>query len=49
MGLKIKNFFKENWKFLGVLLAIILIFRIELPYKVYTPGGMVDLSKRVSV
>ena len=49
MGQKIKNFFKENWKFLGVLLAIILIFRIELPYKVYTPGGMVDLSKRVSV
>lgn len=49
MGKKIKNFFKENWKFLGVLLAIVLIFRIELPYKIYTPGGMVDLSKRVSV
>lgn len=49
MGQKIKKFFKDNWKFLGVLLAIVLIFRIELPYKIYTPGGMVDLSKRVSV
>ena len=49
MRQKIKAFFKENWKFLSVLLAIVLVFRIELPYKVYTPGGMVDLSKRVSV
>lgn len=49
MSQKIKAFFKENWKFLSVLLAIVLVFRIELPYKVYTPGGMVDLSKRVSV
>lgn len=45
----VKYFFKENYKFLITLLVILLIFKIELPYKIYTPGGMVDLSKRVSV
>lgn len=46
---KIKHFFKENWKFLVTLVVIILVFQVELPYKIYAPGGMVDLSKRVRV
>jgi len=46
---KIKKFFKENYKFLIVLFLIVVIFRVELPYKVYTPGGMVNLSNRVKV
>lgn len=43
------GFLKENYKFLIVLIAILLLFKIELPYKIYTPGGMVDLSNRVTV
>lgn len=46
---KMKLFLKENYKFLLVLLAIFTIFQVELPYKIYTPGGMVDLTNRVSV
>lgn len=46
---KIQNFLKNNYKFLVVLILILTIFRVELPYKIYTPGGMVSLSDRVSV
>ena len=42
---RIKNFFKENYKFLLVLVLIFLVFQVELPYKIYTPGGMVNLSE----
>ncbi len=45
----LKSFIKEYYKFLIVLLAIFLLFRIELPYKVYTPGGMIDLGSRIKV
>ncbi len=45
----IKNFFKENYKFLLVIVVILAVFQIELPYKIYTPGGMVNLSDRISV
>ncbi len=46
---KIKQFWKENYKFLIVLLIIFVVFQYELPFKIYTPGGMVDLGSRVSV
>lgn len=46
---KIKKFLKENYKFILVLLFIVIIFRVELPYKIYTPGGMVDLTDRIRV
>ena len=45
----IKKFFKENYKFILILLIILLVFQVELPYKIYTPGGMVNLSDRISV
>ncbi len=46
---KIKIFLKENYKFLLILLTIFVVFQVELPYKIYTPGGMVDLTDRVYV
>ena len=46
---KIKTFWVENYKFLLVIVLIFALFMIELPYKIYAPGGMVDLSERVSV
>ena len=53
MGKKIidnvKQFFKENYKYLCILLVILILFQYELPYKIYTPGGMVNLSDRISV
>lgn len=46
---KTKTFLKENYKSLLVLLGIYLLFTIELPYVIYTPGGAIDLSKRIEV
>lgn len=43
------HFIKEEYKFLLLIVGIFLFFYIELPYKVYTPGGMVDLKSRVKV
>lgn len=46
---KSKNFIKENYKSLIVLVIIFMVFTIELPYSIYTPGGAVNLNDRVSV
>ena len=46
---KIKKFLKENYKFFIALIIIFVVFQYELPFKIYTPGGMVDLGSRVSV
>lgn len=46
---KTKEFIVENYKHLLVLLAIFLLFWIELPYVVYKPGGVINLSKRIEV
>lgn len=44
-----KKFIKENYKSLIVLLIIFMVFTIELPYSIYTPGGAVNLNERVDV
>lgn len=46
---KTKRFIVENYKHLLVLITIFLLFWIELPYVVYRPGGVIDLSKRIEV
>lgn len=46
---KIKSFIKENYKGLIVLIAIFLLFTIELPYSIYTPGGSVNLNERITI
>ena len=46
---KAKHFIKENYKFLIALIAIVLLFSIELPVAIYAPGGKVDLSKRIEI
>lgn len=44
-----KGFIKENLRSLIVLLIIFLLFTIELPYSIYTPGGAVNLNDRINV
>lgn len=46
---KLKKFFITNYKELLIILAAFLLFYIELPYVVYKPGGVVDLSSRIEV
>ena len=45
---KLKNFIKENKGFLIFLLLFYIIMNYELPYIIYTPGGAINLSERVS-
>ena len=45
---KIKMFFKENWKFLIFLVIFYFVMTYELPYAIYTPGGSVNMTERVS-
>lgn len=46
---KIKDFIRENYKSLIVLVLIVLVFTIELPYSIYTPGGAVNLNDRITI
>ena len=45
----IKSFIVENYKFLIIWGIIIFLFFYEFPYVIYTPGGIVNLEKRISV
>ncbi len=42
-----KNFIKENLKFLLFLLLMILVIEVELPYYIEAPGGTINLTKRI--
>ncbi len=46
---KVKNFFKENYKFFIVLAIILLVFNFEFPYVIYKSGGTINLAKRVEI
>lgn len=46
---KTKQFIKENFWFLISLVAIILLFTIELPYIVEMPGGYISLNDRIKI
>ena len=45
----IKNFIIDNYKFLIAWIIIIVLFFYELPYVIYTPGGIVNLENRIAV
>ncbi len=44
-----KRFIKESYKELIVITILVLLFFIELPFVIYTPGGLVNLDKRVDI
>jgi len=46
---KFKKFINNNYKFLLALIVLFIFFFYELPYVVYRPGGIIDLSERVVV
>lgn len=45
----IKKFIVNNYKFLIFIAIIILLFWVQLPFVVYTPGGTIDLAKRIQI
>lgn len=46
---KIRKYIKENTWFLVSLITIILIFNINLPYYIETPGGYISLADRINI
>ncbi len=44
-----KGFIKECYKELIFITIVALLCLVELPYVIYTPGGLVNLNKRVEI
>lgn len=44
----IKEYIKNNLGFIITLIAIILVFQINLPWSVYAPGGIISIDERLS-
>lgn len=44
-----KQFIKENRRLLIFTLVIFLLFWVDTPYVIYTPGSFIDLSNRITV
>lgn len=44
---KTKQFIKENYKELTIILLVFCLFNFSLPYSIYTPGGMINMDKRI--
>lgn len=45
---KIKKFLKENYKFIIFTIILAISLNIKLPYYVLAPGGIIDITSRVS-
>lgn len=46
---KTVNYIKENYKFLIVVVGIVLLFKVPLNYAIYTPGGSINLNNRIEI
>lgn len=46
---KIKEFLKNNYKFLIFMVVLVFLFYYELPYVIYKSGGTIDLENRVII
>lgn len=47
--MKIKNLIKENYKFILLLITILLLSTIKIPYYIMTTGGTIDITDRVEM
>lgn len=44
-----KKYFKQNYKFLIVLILLVVLFTIKFPYYIDAPGGIDDVSKKIEI
>lgn len=44
---KIKNFFKDNYKGILILIFIYVLFNYNLGVSIYTPGGLINMDERI--
>lgn len=47
--MKFKQFIKENYKFLLLILLIVLFFNVKVPYYIMAPGGTINITDRVEM
>lgn len=47
--MKIKEFIKKEYKFIIVIITIILVCYIKLPYYISAPGGTINITDRVEM
>ena len=46
---KTKKFIKENYVYILIVIIFAFVLNFELPYKVNTPGGYIELNDRIKV
>lgn len=44
-----KKIFKENFKFIILLILLLLIFNIEFPYYIDAPGGISNIEEKIEI
>lgn len=47
--MKIKEFFKREYKFIVFLIIILVLFYVKLPYYISAPGGTINITDRVKM
>lgn len=47
--MKIKEFLKENYKILMLILFIVVFFNLNVPYYIMAPGGTINITDRVEM
>lgn len=43
------NIIKKNYKFIIILILILLLFNIKFPYYIDAPGGITDISNKIEI
>lgn len=46
---KVLQYIKEEYKFLLIILTLFIIMTYKLPFYIDTPGGIIDISKRIKI
>ena len=46
---KIKNFIKENWKFLILYITLFIVLTCPVPYYIEMPGGVINIKDRIKI
>ena len=44
-----KQYLKQNYKFILSIILILLLFSIKFPYYIDTPGGITDMSEKIEI
>ena len=46
---QIKKIINQNFGFIITIIVILLVFNIKLPYTIYSPGGIINISDRIKI